>query len=277
MSRSWVARSHARGRAFTLIEVLVVVGIIALLAGIALPVYQKIQRSGAMTRELSAGRQIMTAFHLHAAAHDGELLKGYDRSAGDVALPNGSVISGVVSERYAWRLAPYLEERVENILLLNEALRTANTYPPDSVDYQYRVSLHPSFGMNGYCIGGYDDDTGNGYYSRDCVTRTAGTSFASGLIVFASARFRESGQTETPGYFKVVPPRFFRTKWTMPFNRNSAPENYGYVDPRWNGKAMCAFLDGHVALLGESELTDSRHWSNLAAQNNDSNFFVPRQ
>jgi prepilin-type N-terminal cleavage/methylation domain-containing protein len=57
--------------AFTLIELLVVISIIAVLAGIALPVYSTVQERGAQTKVLSNAKQIGLACKLYASDHDG--------------------------------------------------------------------------------------------------------------------------------------------------------------------------------------------------------------
>src|SRR5438094_2850691 len=58
-------------RAFTLIELLVVISIIAILAGIALPVFSQVQEKGAQTKALSNAKQIGLGCKLYAADHDG--------------------------------------------------------------------------------------------------------------------------------------------------------------------------------------------------------------
>ncbi|MCE9610006.1 MAG: type II secretion system GspH family protein [Chthoniobacter sp.] len=57
--------------AFTLIELLVVISIIAILAGIALPVFGAAQTNAAQTKGLSNGKQIGTALRLYAGQNDG--------------------------------------------------------------------------------------------------------------------------------------------------------------------------------------------------------------
>ncbi|PZR71695.1 MAG: hypothetical protein DLM73_15460 [Chthoniobacterales bacterium] len=58
--------------AFTLIELLVVISIIAVLAGIALPVYTSVQERGAQTKDLSNAKQIALGCKLFAADNDGK-------------------------------------------------------------------------------------------------------------------------------------------------------------------------------------------------------------
>ena len=56
---------------FTLIELLVVISIIAILAGIALPVFGEVQVRGAQTKALSNAKQIGTACKLFALDYNG--------------------------------------------------------------------------------------------------------------------------------------------------------------------------------------------------------------
>jgi prepilin-type N-terminal cleavage/methylation domain-containing protein len=63
-------------RAFTLIELLVVISIIALLAGIALPVYQTALMSGQQTSALQNARQVGMALRTYAGDQGGEYISG---------------------------------------------------------------------------------------------------------------------------------------------------------------------------------------------------------
>lgn len=56
---------------FTLVELLVVVVIIAVLASIALPVFNRVQLKGQQTKALSNARQIVMALKLYASDHNG--------------------------------------------------------------------------------------------------------------------------------------------------------------------------------------------------------------
>lgn len=76
--------------AFTLIELLVVISIIAVLAGIALPVFSQVQEKGAQTKALSNGKQIGLALKLYATDHDGR----FPSDTLDASLqPSGTEVS----------------------------------------------------------------------------------------------------------------------------------------------------------------------------------------
>ena len=62
--------------AFTLIELLVVITIIAILAGIALPVFTTVQERGSQTKALAQGKQIGLALKLFASDNDGNFPHG---------------------------------------------------------------------------------------------------------------------------------------------------------------------------------------------------------
>src|SRR4051812_1783441 len=57
--------------AFTLIELLIVITIIAVLAGIALPAYNGVKERGDQTKDLSNSKQVAFALRQFAADHNG--------------------------------------------------------------------------------------------------------------------------------------------------------------------------------------------------------------
>ncbi len=71
----------SKTNAFTLIELLVVISIIAILAGIALPVFGQVQVKGAQTKALSNAKQIATALKLYAIDNNGQF-PSYDLKNG---------------------------------------------------------------------------------------------------------------------------------------------------------------------------------------------------
>ena len=102
-------QSHApmkKTSAFTLIELLVVISIIALLAGIALPVFSQVQERGAQTKDLSNAKQIALACKLYASDNDG---KYPDKDGTSAADPQPTLAAtGTSNQAFALLVPQYL-------------------------------------------------------------------------------------------------------------------------------------------------------------------------
>ena len=62
---------------FTLVELLVVIGIISILASLLLPVLAESKMAVRRTNELSSSKQLILGWHLYAEDHDGGVMPGY--------------------------------------------------------------------------------------------------------------------------------------------------------------------------------------------------------
>lgn len=80
----------------------------------------------------------------------------------------------------------------------------------------------------------------------------------------ASARSRPGGTRDEFGYFVVHPPYLKTRQWDSTFDSSRPPEKFGYVHPRWCGRAAVALTDGHVESLRPTELQDMRRWCDAA-------------
>src|SRR3954462_12169931 len=90
--------------AFTLIELLVVISIIAVLAGIALPVYTTVQERGAQTKDLSNAKQLALACKLYATDNDGK----FPDKDGTVDPPVALTTSSKSNQAFALLIPNYL-------------------------------------------------------------------------------------------------------------------------------------------------------------------------
>ncbi|MGH8046633.1 MAG: type II secretion system protein [Chthoniobacterales bacterium] len=263
-----------RNGAFTLIEMLVVVTIIGSLIALSVPVMSRYLNEGYKAKEISAARKIISAYLTYAADHDGMLMAGYRQEPATDAT--GVALGFPANARYPWRLAPYLDYDMHAILFNgNEnALK-------DEVDTHYAASVSPNLGMNVTFVGG---DYGSGSdlvpsdrtfakYGNFCVTRLNQVSRPSSLMAFASAR---RGKRQV-GFYQIKSPVLTATRWSGKWDENSGAESYGFVDMRYDKKAVAAMMDGHIELLDEDGIQDMRHWSNQAAEQNDPHFKLKKQ
>jgi prepilin-type N-terminal cleavage/methylation domain-containing protein len=90
--------SRKTSAAFTLIELLVVISIIAVLAGIALPVFSTVQERGAQTKDLSNAKQIGLACKLFASDNDGN----FPSKDGQAADPPTAALTSADSSNQAF-------------------------------------------------------------------------------------------------------------------------------------------------------------------------------
>jgi prepilin-type N-terminal cleavage/methylation domain-containing protein len=142
--------------AFTLIELLVVISIIAVLAGIALPVYSTVQERGAQTKDLSNAKQIALACKLYAADNEGKFPDRDGQAADPPVTPLTTASSS--NQAFACLVPNYLPS--EKLFYLGKSAWSPNTpdekttTPNDrceakSNNYAYELGLteisNPSF------------------------------------------------------------------------------------------------------------------------------------
>lgn len=133
--------------AFTLIELLVVISIIAVLAGIALPVYTTVQERGAQTKDLSNAKQIGLACKLYAADNDGK----FPDKDGQAADPPVTALtaSSKSNQAFASLVPNYLPS--EKLFYLGKSLWSPNT--PDENISTSTVRCEASSNNFAYVLG----------------------------------------------------------------------------------------------------------------------------
>jgi prepilin-type processing-associated H-X9-DG protein len=238
----------------TIIELLVVITIIGILTVLGFYGYQKFIQSSQQGKEIHAARALLAGFHAYAVDNGGKVLPGYDNKPGDVKDDKGDRIAfGSAAARYPWRIAPYVDYNIDNILLVNNTKMA----PKNDKMYQYLVSVFPSLGMNVYYVGGHYSGSYSPAHPRfrarfgnAVVTNILQPHAPSKLIVFASAYSTHQGRNV--GCWEVDPPY-------------KKLGGIGTVDFRWNNKAVVGYFDGHVELNDKETLLDMRRWYNRAA------------
>lgn len=267
-------------RGFTLIELLAVVATTGILAVLCVGVTQKAMDSASKVREINAARLLVGALHLSAQENDGRYLSGMDYRAGSndypVYKPDGGKAVGRAAQRYTFRIMPYLDNELDGTIFVNrnkaEIIKgTGGT----GWKYDYEVSSYPALGMNVYCVGGVVYGDGSLMNEADCISRSA--NMKGSILAFASGG-SGTGKTRMHGFCYVSPPTKENDspicqKWDRPetWTRDKDPMNFGWVDFRYDGKAVCAFLDGSTRMCSVEELSDMRLWTRTALEANDPN------
>jgi prepilin-type N-terminal cleavage/methylation domain-containing protein len=244
-----------RTRAFTLMELLVVVAIIALLVGIVIVSMRTVRASAARTDSLSALRQMAMAYTSYTEDSAGRLMPGYIDATlfnpGEpfadlvVRQPSGTLVPDADMQSYVWRLAPYVDNAWQTFFADTSdptAMSRFNAdfgeeiYGPATATAAYGgISERPSFGMNSIFVGGDSLHGGaiairhpwqNDGQDKIAAVRLAEVKNPSRLIVFGPAA-RATGESTPPiydepgvGFCELRPPYLYIDEssdtWVLP-------------------------------------------------------------
>lgn len=270
---------HSRG--FTLVESISVAGVIGILTVLGTAVVSKSMRSASMVREVNAAKQLVTGLHNSAQDNNGQYLPGMDYRAGTpsfpVYKPDGSLVTmQPTAHRYPYRLAPYLGNNFSGAIFVNRNKAEIDKYAGPM--YDYFVSTFPALGMNIYGVGGVVAANGTILNAADCISRMS--QMSGSILAFASGGYG-TGASRMHGYCYVTPPTKesgspISIKWdpASTWTDQKNPMQFGWVDFRYDGKAVCAFLDGSVKQCSVEELSDMRHWTISALNADDPNYEI---
>ena len=258
------SRVAAPGRsAFTLIELMVTIAIVATLTGLLLPALSTAKTKAHQINAMSAAKQLMLAYQMYANDHQGKLMPGY-RYGYEARDTFGNPITHPINARYPWRLAPYLGSSFEVMYVNRNRARLAE-FRGDPSGYVYAASVFPSFGINSVYVGGDDlvlppNATAINKFGSFCATRQSDALRPSELLVFSSARSVFQGRA-TDGFYRVEAPYLTHRTWAADYDSSMAAETFGFVHPRFKLKTVVGMLDGRSTALNLNEIQDMRYWA----------------
>ena len=174
----------SRRFAFTIVEILVVVGIMGILLGLLLPALGGAMRKSAKNTEVNSIRQVFYAWQLYGTNNNDSALPGYleiavqqprvtgvsrgwgvqysypteptlpTPGAGKVIppAPNFAAAGPNIAGPWTWRLLSYLDYAHE---IVHGYADESDESIFELVNEAEEISLEPAFGYNGYYLGGY--------------------------------------------------------------------------------------------------------------------------
>ena len=263
-------------RAFTLLELMVTISLVAVLLTLVIVPLHRVRQSANRTNSLNALRQMVLAYSAYSTDHRYQLMPGYiDESLFEpnkifedltVELPSGEALDRLDAQAYVWRLAPYLDDvwktmyvdyRSKALLSELEVEYLDGTYGPGTIDSdQLGISLVPSFGMNSIFVGG---DSFHGGTGTDVTDRNPWTGSEEKL---AATRFSE---VKNPARLIVFGTAALANRTAFSGNPDTdvvydSEERLGYVELRPPFTAFDDENDNGVLDPGETWTEMSRQW-----------------
>jgi prepilin-type processing-associated H-X9-DG protein/prepilin-type N-terminal cleavage/methylation domain-containing protein len=259
-----------RRRAFTLVELLVVIGIIAILIAILLPVLARVKRHAASAKCASNLRQLAIGWRMYAEASKGWSVPArlpeipgsrnlYDVGMGLTYRPRWYEILGAQTRAFAFHAplpADIDDRQLENELYVCPAVPEWTNARNAAYGYNFQFLGNERLKERGKGFINYPVPTSR-IKSGETVLAADSMGSAAGHPLKRRHAYLLDGSRDLNAWgnhgYTIDPPRLTADSDYGTHN-NRIPSARSAPDPRHNGKANVAFCDGHVEPLTLQEL-----------------------
>ena len=220
---------------FTLVELMVVTGIIALLTAVLLPALGKARRQAKMAQCLSNMRQLETAHTMYMAANHNYMIQA--------GLGHGSELD---NQQGAWinTLQPYYG----SVLVARSPVDTSPHWEGEGPPVNFTPTGQPryrrtSYGINSYLTHLVTDAAGRQKYQKVTQVKHADATIHFVIMaytgLYAAADHAHAETWGVPGFSNAAP-----ANAAMQIETNA----HGGKAGSWNARSTYGFLDGHAEL-----------------------------
>jgi prepilin-type N-terminal cleavage/methylation domain-containing protein len=188
-------------RAFSLIEILVVIGIIAILAAILFPVFNSVKLAAKSTQSLSNLSQLGTAVQLYMHDYDETVVLSGTWNSPDTGTDPFSIPPNTVAT-WSWLINPYIKDAT----VMLDPLAPHNGNVLTGGDDTSNDLFFPQYGMNYVYLTPYDVTTDPNNpaqrpVSLSMIAKPGATVFATSKYAYPETTLAANGYT----YFKETP------------------------------------------------------------------------
>lgn len=215
-------------RAFTIVELLVVIGVIALLLSLLSVALSRGGEAARQTQALSNLKQVGTAWMQYVNQNDDRCMPGFMDEGVQQAFRvkyrdgAGDVVPREFCQTYPYRLLPFLNNDRSIMYRYLPDYEDTSNIPPDV------IAANPAFGYNALYVGGWWTSTsgqprmrfaGTGYYgsggtlvpNQEVVVRSAANIERTSELILFSSSF-----AATPGFYKKSDELSPGSAWVVP-------------------------------------------------------------
>jgi prepilin-type processing-associated H-X9-DG protein/prepilin-type N-terminal cleavage/methylation domain-containing protein len=265
-------------RAFTLVELLVVIGIIAVLMGLLMPALGGARKSAQAVQCASNLRQLATGWQMYANANRNVSVPGrlptdakpggvYDLDNGQQYRPRWYELLGAAQGIYACKFPQAIEDdswTIENSVFLCPTVSDWNNSRnyPYGYNYQFlgNARPHPSMANTGitgamkwvnYPVMATKIKASQTVLAVDCIGTAAGKPEAQRTGYYQDGTKDIAARGNKASF---VDPPFMTARSDYSDHQNRGPQHRSGPDPRHKGKLNAAYCDGHVELVTPQDL-----------------------